>query len=109
MVDDIKLLLISLSTTRLLLYTAGFKHVFDIVFLRTYVVAVMATAFAIWASCWGFSFPDQLVDSQDAELERSKHERYQLKGVANLAFCTKVMTGLWWWAAANKLNAYTGI
>lgn len=49
-------------------------------------------------------------DSQDAELERSsKHQRYQLKGIAHLAFCTKVVTGLWWWAAADKLKGYTGI
>ena len=75
-----------------------------------HIVAGMATGFAIWASCWGFSLPDEeRVDSQDAELEQSKHERYQLKGIAHLAFCTKVMTGLWWWAAAYKLKGYTGI
>ena len=87
------------------------SDVFDIVFLRNHIVAGMATAFAIWASCWGFSFPDEeSFDSQDAELERrSKHQRYQLKGIAYLAFCTKVLTGLWWWAATDKLKGYTGI
>ena len=93
----------------LLLDTAGFKHVFDIIFLRPHIVTGMATAFAIWASCWGFSCPDDAAaDPKEAELQRSKHRRFELKGIAHLAFCTKVIAGLGCRAAAHKVEGYMG-
>ena len=101
------------DTMLLLLGTARFRHVFDRVFLGTHLVAGMAAVSLSGPAVGGAAVQTRKVlinDSQDAELERSsKHQRYQLKGIAHLAFCTKVVTGLWWWAAADKLKGYTGV
>ena len=87
------------------LVTAGFKYVFGIIFLHPYMVGGMATAFAIWASSWVNTFPERpAVDTDDANKQRVKHERYQLKGIAHLAFCIKVITDLGQWAGADKLS-----
>lgn len=78
----------------LLLDTAGFKYVLDIIFQRPHIVAGMATAFAIKASCGALMLSAPLTMCTE--------------GIAHLAFCLKVMTGLGWWAGAHEMEGYMG-
>ena len=88
-------------------------------FARPCMVVCMATAFAIWASCWRSRCTEAAAnansDSADAMHGAKQHGitaiAFHLRGIAYLAFCIRIMpslSGFGLWAALTPLEGLIG-